>query len=504
MRAGIDLGTTNSLIARLHPDGTSIIIPDNNFRQFQYTPSSVYLGDGTALVGMMAEMRLDQDPTALINRFFKRSFGKLAPLSIDKNGNEWYAESLAALVLKKLVNDYQQQTGEQLQEVVITIPAHFNDKQRKAVIYAANMANIPLKGLLEEPYAAALHYGVQVTTNQKSVIFVYDLGGGTFDASVISLTPSKFEVLAKSGDSSIGGKEFDEVIMKKIRESMGIAPEDLNAFQLIQLRRAAEKIKKILSEPDKTFIQEQIVIGNWSSNILFSRLEFEQQIESYLLKTIKICKRCIHESGLQMEHIDHFLLVGGSSQIPYIKKLLLREFACTEDKIKVHFPMRAIAYGAALHTLQLSGDTRNERLPPEFKGVTGFNIGIRTINPQTGKLDIDTLVYKNQPLPARANRLYYTTDAQQNTITLEIVQYLENSNQAENVGVLQVGPIPNPRANYMMEVQIENTTNGTIEVNAYDPQTGNQVKHTFTNRTEESVFMLQQKALVQGILVNNI
>ena len=122
----------------------------------------------------------------------------------------------------------------------------------------------------------------------------------------------------------------------------------------------------------------------------------------------------------------------------------------------------------------------------------------------TGKLDIDTLVYKNQPLPARANRLYYTRDNQQNTITLEIVQYLENSNQAENVGVLQVGPIPNPRANYMMEVQIENTTNGTIEVNAYDPQTGNQVKHTFTNRTEESVFMLQQKALVQGILVNNI
>lgn len=502
MKAGIDLGTTNSLIARLNPDGTPTIIPDIDFRQYDYTPSSVYIKDGAALVGIAAETKLNQSPSANIIRFFKRSFGKNVPL-YKENGNDWYPEALAALVLKKLIYDCSP-IGENIEDAVITIPAHFNPLQRNAVIYAANMAGIKLKGLLEEPHAAALHYGVQLQEKEETIIFVYDLGGGTFDASVIALTPTTFQVLTKGGHTEIGGKEFDEAIMEKITQSIPEGALEMNAFNLLHLRRIAESVKKELSDPDTFFLKKQLVIGNWTGSMVFNREDFEKKITDKILQTISISKKCILESGLVPADIDSYLLVGGSSQIPIIKELLIKELNISSKKVKLHHPLHAIAYGAALRNAQLSGELLNNRLPPEFKGVSGFNIGLKTFNSQTNKLEIDTLIPKNYTLPKKASRVYYTREEKQDTITLELVQYLDNPVDATSLGIIQIGPILYPRINYMIEVIVENTLNGTVEIKAYDPQTGKEIRQSFTNHAKASLIMLQQQALVQKTIINNI
>jgi len=321
MKAGIDLGTTNSLIARLNPDGSPSILPDINFKEFDFTPSSVYLNNSLALVGIAAETKLNQDPNAIITRFFKRSFGSKNVLFKDGD-NDWYAEGFAALMLKKLAYDCSV-TGEKLEDIVITIPAHFDSNQRNAVIHAANMSNLSLLGLLEEPHAAALHYGIELEDQKETALFVYDLGGGTFDASVISLTSTLFQVLAKGGHTKIGGKEFDEAIMDKIKSAIPADAVEWNAFNLLHLRRISEKIKKELSQPTSFFLQKQIVIGNWSGKLLFERKSFEESIKDKISATIQISKECILEAGLLVDDIDAFLLVGGSSQIPLIKKMLM-------------------------------------------------------------------------------------------------------------------------------------------------------------------------------------
>ncbi len=502
MKAGIDLGTTNSLIARLNPDGSPSILPDINFKEFDFTPSSVYLNNSLALVGIAAETKLNQDPNAIITRFFKRSFGSKNVLFKDGD-NDWYAEGFAALMLKKLAYDCSV-TGEKLEDIVITIPAHFDSNQRNAVIHAANMSNLSLLGLLEEPHAAALHYGIELEDQKETALFVYDLGGGTFDASVISLTSTLFQVLAKGGHTKIGGKEFDEAIMDKIKSAIPADAVEWNAFNLLHLRRISEKIKKELSQPTSFFLQKQIVIGNWSGKLLFERKSFEESIKDKISATIQISKECILEAGLLVDDIDAFLLVGGSSQIPLIKKMLMEELNISDEKIKLYQPLHAIAYGAALRCSQITGDLLNKKLPPEFKGVTGYNIGLKTFNSQQNKIEIDTLIPRNYALPKKASRVYYTRDDKQDMITLELVQYLKNPSEATHLGIIQIGPIQYPKANYMVEVFVENTLNGTIEITAYDPQTGEEIKQSFTNHPEESLIMLKQKSLVESTIINNI
>lgn len=506
MRAGIDLGTTCSLIAKLNPNGQAVTIRDQTFKQLDFTPSAVYLGEMTALVGTQAEAKLEQDAKANVIRFFKRNFGTLAPLAYDLDANAWYPEALAALLLKKLKFDYEYASGEVLSEAVLTIPAHFNNRQRKSVLYAAALAEIPLLGMIEEPVAAALHYGVQLNTVRQSLIFVYDLGGGTFDATVLTMDKKGVYVLAKEGHTQLGGKEFDEALMAYITEHIRVQfgeNFDWNPVVLLHLRKAAEAVKIELSEPNVTFIRKRIMIGTWFKELIFSRADFEKSIQENIKQTMTISKKCIFEAGLQPSDIDTFLLVGGSSKIPCIRPLLAQELNIPIERIQFFQPMRAVAYGAAIHAAQLSGTALTYQLPPEFRGVTGFHLGVRTIHPTTGKMVIDTLIAKNLPLPCKASRVYYTRSAQQHKIVLELVQYLDETDKAISIGLMEIGPLPLPKTNYMVEILVENLVDGTVKVKAYDPQTGQELRQTFSHHPEESTLMLQQKQLVRQTIINN-
>jgi molecular chaperone DnaK (HSP70) len=207
MRVGIDLGTTYSLTARMDAEGRPALVPDATEPDAYHTPSVVHISGGAAFVGLVAEAMLEQDPKLQVVRFFKRQMGVPEPIYYDESGGAWYPEGISALVLKKLSFDVESLTHQPLEDVVITVPAHFNDPQRKSTLAAAALADISVLGLVEEPVAAALHYGV-VSGLHDQVVLVYDFGGGTFDATAMSMDSRGVYVLAKTGITELGGRSW--------------------------------------------------------------------------------------------------------------------------------------------------------------------------------------------------------------------------------------------------------------------------------------------------------
>jgi molecular chaperone DnaK len=507
MRVGIDLGTTYSLVARMESSGGPILLPDQTEQDVFHTPSVVYVTSNSAVVGRIVETLLEQEPTLKVIRFFKRNFGEPAPVFFDDGGNPWYPETIAALVLKKLRFDAESFSSSTLESAVITVPAHFNDPQRKAVLAAAMIADIPVLGLVEEPVAAALHYGVS-RAGHDQVLLVYDWGGGTFDATVLSMDARGVYVLAKTGLTDIGGKEIDErigaLILGQFERALG-APPTLTARSLLELRRISEDIKLELCLPMRTRVRRTVLFGGQAVDVDISKAEFLTAVGDLLAATEESMMQCLSESGLQPADVNAVLLVGGSSMIPAVEERMRSIFNAPHQRVLYHDPSKAVAYGAAMHASQLSGEAEQYQLPPELRGVTGHSVGVRTINTQNGRVAIDRLIRQNMPLPVRVTKTYYTTRPNQERIVLELVQYREREADVVSLGQLVVGPLPSPRQNYPIEVTVENREDGTLAVQAYDAQTGVELAQVF-GRDGDTGFghLATQRALVRSIMINNM
>lgn len=505
MNAGIDLGTTFSLIGYLQADGRPINISDAIIRQSFYTPSSIFLGHGTALVGKQAEIKALSEADVLIHRFFKRQMGSGNFISIDEDGNGWTAEALSALLLRKLKHDYELQVGRLLERAVITVPAHFNNFQRKGVYSAAHMAGIEVWDIIDEPVAAAMHYASLIDKSKDKLVFVFDLGGGTFDATVLMINAQGIFVMAKAGDINLGGKEFDESIMQVIfAQNPHFKQEDISAFQAIKLRQAAEEIKIELSASDKFIVSKKIFFGDEVINVMVTRQAFESEIFEKLLNTIDICNNCIKDAGIAFADLDHILLIGGSSQIPIIKTFLRDQFKISDDKMLLFNPMEAVSLGATLRLAQLEGNQQLFHVPQEFKGICGYNISIKSFHATDQSIKQETLIRKNRPLPVKASKVFYTKNAEQQFIDFELFQYFDHPSQAVSIGKVLIGPILTPSINYAVEVQIEVLSNGTVRVKAIDLQTSHILEQTFHSYPDEDILMIKQNELVKNTIVNSI
>jgi len=503
MVIGIDLGTTFSLAATVGRNGEPILLPDNTNRNMFHTPSAVLIEGETAYIGNIVEARLEQNPGLPVLRFFKRKFGEKSPLYIDSDHTPWFPESLAAMILKKLVVDAETYTSETVEGAVITVPAHFNDTQRKCVLNAASLIDLKVYGLLEEPIAAAMHYGITHKKYNKTIL-VYDLGGGTFDVSILTMDAKGIYVMSKDGLTELGGKEFDEsigeLILNQFKESLGFdIPTD--ARSLLHLRQISEQIKIELSVPGTMFVDKVVVLGKHTLEVHISRKEFERSIQSLIEQTEEVMGRCIQSIGLTHDDIDSIILVGGSSMIPLIKKRLKKLFPKEEQEIHAHEPMKAVTFGAALHAVQLTGKEVEFEIPPELRGVTGHNLGVRAINPKTGRVVIDNLVKKNMSLPSVKHKTYYTTSADQKRMRLEIIQYLKKGEGEFSLGNLVIGPLPSNEPNYAIDVNIENRADGTVWFKAVDPKTGMEIEKVFGDDEEGQSSLLRQKALVNSTII---
>lgn len=506
MRAGIDLGTTYSLIARVHTDGSPILMPDVQDGETLHTPSVVHVGADGAYVGHVVETLLEQRPDLPVMRFVKRQFGERNAVLYDEQGNPWYPEMLAALVLKKLRYDAESFPAERL-NAVITVPAHFNDRQRRSVLAAAALADIDVLGLLEEPVAAAMHYGVTRQVHDQ-VVLVYDLGGGTFDVSVVRIDKKGIEVRAKDGSTSIGGKEFDErigeLILAQFETLSGTRPP-LTARSLLELRRVSEAMKIDLSFAGTKGVSRTVLLGSDAVRVAISRTAFDSAILPLVEETERLTRRCIEDANLRLQDVHAVLLVGGSSFVPLVEQRIRRLFEGKGQRVMYHEPMKAVAFGAALDAVRRSGDGGKLDIPAEFRGVTGLHTGVRALDPSSGRPVIDIIIKKNVPLPARSSRVYYTTSAQQQRMVLEVLQFIESSDDAISLGQLVVGPIPSPEVNYPIQVLIEAAEDGTVAVTATDPRTGAELRTTLGHPSENGLgHLIMHRQLVRSTVVNAI
>jgi molecular chaperone DnaK len=503
MKIGIDLGTTFSLVSRMDPSGVVKLIPDTTYRQNLFTPSVVHIKGEFASVGQTVNSLLEKDPMLETIRFFKRHFGIAKPVYYDNMGTPWYPETIAALVLKKLKFDAEAFGSQIIEGAVITIPAHFTDAQRRAVLNAASMVGMPILGLVEEPVAAALHYGITHNSMDK-VILVYDLGGGTFDVTLMSMNREGVYVIAKDGLTELGGKEFDEcigqIILDQYKKAMGVDIE-LNAKNLQQLRRVSEEVKVELCSPSTRYVKRLVMLGSFPLEIYITRADFEKAIANAIDETLQVMQRCVESAGLTNKDIDVVLMVGGSSMIPLIQERLQQIYG--NGKVHFHDPMKAVACGAAVHVTQLDGTCEKFKIPPILQGVTGHNIGIRVMDTRTGRIKVDTLIRKNMPLPLSVTKTYYTSMPNQHRMLLDFVQFVDKNDQLINLGKLIVAPLP-PQQNYPIDVTVSCHEDGTVHVLATDPRTGIEMEQTFGQGEGDENYLYAQKILVQNTIVNNI
>lgn len=504
MKIGIDLGTSYSLGSRVQPDGSTALIPDSWDDERFHTPSVVVVSGGSCFVGATAEDMVEDHPELPAIRFFKRHFGQRDPIYYDDRGAQWHAEGIAALVLDKLRFDAEAEGARKVDGVVITVPAHFNDPQRKTVAAAAMLADLPLLDLIEEPVAAALHYGVTHEAHDQ-VLLAYDFGGGTFDATALTLDANGVYVLAKAGLSDLGGKEFDEcigaMILEQFENALGRQYEE-TARSLLELRRASEAIKIELCSPGTRQVHSTVILGSDAVEIEIERQQFDAAIKDALERTYEVTFQCLREAGLGKKDVNSVLLVGGSSLVPSVAARLRQEFDQEGQSVLYHEPSKAVAFGAALRTAQISGEGERFNLPAELKGVTGYNVGVRTIDPTTGQIAISTLIKKNMPLPTRISKTYYTTRADQRKMTLDFVQFGEDSKQAISSGLLDVGPLRNPRLNYPIGVFVEYKEDGTIAVEATDANTGESLEQTFGGDPSGDIqYLSTQRKLLHTLLM---
>ncbi|CAB1274511.1 molecular chaperone DnaK [Candidatus Nitrosacidococcus tergens] len=490
---GIDLGTTNSCVALM--DGNSPRVIENSEGD-RTTPSVIaFTKDDETLVGQSAKRQAITNPQNTlyaIKRLIGRRFDeevvqkdtKLVPYKIAKadNGDAWVEvmgkkmapPEISANVLRKMKKTAEDYLGEEITGAVITVPAYFNDSQRQATKDAGRIAGLEVKRIINEPTAAALAYGLDKKKKGDQKIAVYDLGGGTFDVSIIEIAEiegeSQFEVLSTNGDTFLGGEDFDKRIIDYIadefKKEQGI---DLlgDPLAMQRLKDAAEKAKIELSSSQQTDINLPYVTADATGpkhlNVRLTRAKLESLVEDLITRTLTPCQIALKDAGLSASEIDEVVLVGGQTRMPKVQEVT-KEFFGKEPRRDVN-PDEAVAMGAAIQAGVLSGEVKEVLL----LDVTPLSLGIETLGGVMTKL-----IEKNTTIPTRKDQVFSTADDNQTAVTVHVLQgERERAENNKSLGRFDlVGIPPAPRGMPQIEVVFDIDANGILNVSAKDKATG--------------------------------
>ncbi|MDE0268432.1 MAG: molecular chaperone DnaK [Acidimicrobiaceae bacterium] len=472
---GIDLGTTNSVVSVLEGGDPTVLA---NAEGSRTTPSVVAFNkNGEALVGEVAKRQAITNPNRTI-RSVKRHMG--TSWSIDIDGKPYTAQEISARVLMKLKRDAEEYLGDTVTEAVITVPAYFDDAQRTATTEAGKIAGLKVLRIINEPTAAALAYGLDKEDDDQIVV-VFDLGGGTFDVSVLELGDGVTEVKATSGDTKLGGDDWDEAIIKWLIESFkgdhGVdLSEDPMAMQ--RLKEAAEKAKIELSQTQSTEIQLPFVTatdaGPLHLNYTMPRAKFQALTSDLLNRCKSPFENAIKDANLKKGDIDHVVLVGGSTRMPAVAELV-QELTGREPSKSVN-PDEVVAVGAAIQAGVLKGEITDVLL----LDVTPLSLGIET---KGGVMT--TLIERNSTVPTRKSEIFTTAEDGQSSVDIHVLQG-ERPMVAHNktLGKFQlVGLAPQPRGVPQIEVTFDIDANGIVHVSAQDKATGKEQSMTITGQS---------------------
>lgn len=468
---GIDLGTTNSCMSIME-GGKSIVIP--NAEGGRTTPSVVaFSKEGERLVGNVAKRQAVTNPGRTIISI-KRDMGSTRKVAIDDK--KYTPQEISAMILQKMKTDAEGYLGEKITKAVITVPAYFNDSQRQATKDAGKIAGLEVMRIINEPTASALAYGID--KEEESTVLVYDLGGGTFDVSVMTLGDGVFEVQATAGDNHLGGDDFDQCVMtylvEEFKKKEGIdLTKDPMAMQ--RLRDAAENAKQELSTLQKTNVNLPYITTDAAGpkflDIDLTRAKFEQLIGKLVDKTLGPVRQALDDAGLTASGIDHVLLVGGSTRVPMVQERVKN--ILKKDADKGLNPDECVALGAAIQGGVLTGETKDVVL----LDVTPLTLSIETMGGIATKL-----IERNTTIPTRKSQIFTTAADKQTSVEIHVVQG-ERALSKDNftLGKFQLTGIPPaPRGIPQIEVTFDIDANGIINVSAKDLGSGNEQKITIS------------------------
>ncbi len=486
---GIDLGTTNSCVAVME-GGEPVVIP--NAEGARTTPSVVaFAKNGERLVGQVAKRQAITNPENTIfsiKRFVGRRFGEVnneigeVPYKVVKGSNdvakvkaegkEHSPQEISAMVLQKMKQTAEDYLGQKVTEAVVTVPAYFNDSQRQATKEAGEIAGLDVKRIINEPTAASLAYGLDKKSEQK--IAVYDLGGGTFDVSILEIGDGVFEVKSTNGDTHLGGDDFDqriiEWIVDEFKKQEGVdLSKDPMALQ--RLKEAAEKTKCELSTVAQTDINLPFITATDSGpkhlNLTLTRAKFEQLCDDLFQRTLEPCRAALKDSGLSENEIDEIVLVGGSTRMPKIQELVKELFG--KEPHKGVNPDEVVAVGAAIQGGVLAGDVKDVLL----LDVTPLSFGIETLGGVTTKL-----IESNTTIPTQKSEIFSTAADNQTSVEIHILQgerEMAVDNRTLGRFILDGIP-PAPRGIPQVEVAFDIDANGILNVSAKDKATNKEQK----------------------------